>query len=294
MSFELVRQARSYAEPFRQVLIRSRGFEPAWLTKRRAEAFEYFERVGFPTVREEDWKYTNVSPIARTDFAPEIQAASARSLNGHAKAFFYEEARNSRLAFINGIFQRDLSSVAGLPDSVVVADLADLLRQPQHEERLREHFKQNRGQNAFPAMNMALFTSGAFVLIPRGVEVKTPIHLLFISQAQNGGASASFPRVLIMAEENSSATIVENYVGIGEGVYFTNAVVDVAVKSGAHIQHYKVQRESGSAFHIAATSATTERNSRYDTTNVNLGAALSRHGIDVTLDDEGGQCSVDT
>ncbi len=293
MAVELIREGNAYAVAFRHLLANSDAAEPSWLRRRREEAFENFERVGFPTVREEDWKYTNISPIARGKFSPTFDLRAAHSLNGHAKAFFYEEARDSRLVFVNGIFQRDLSSAADLPDAVVVADLADALRQPKHEARIREQLKPKAEQNAFTALNTALFTSGAFVLIPRGVEMKTPIHLLFISQGQNGDAPASFPRVLILAEENSSATIVENYAAVGHAVYFTNAVVDVVVENGARVQHYKVQRENGFAFHVATTSALIARNSHYDTTTINLGASLGRHNIGVTFDEEGGECSVD-
>jgi Fe-S cluster assembly protein SufD len=129
------------------------------------------------------------------------------------------------------------------------------------------------------------------VLIPRGVELTAPVHLLFISQSQNGDATASFPRVIVIAEENSAATIVESYVGIG--AYFTNAVVEVVARAGARIQHYKVQRESNSAFHVANTIATAARSSRYETTNINLGGSLSRHDIAVTFAEEGGECAVD-
>jgi Fe-S cluster assembly protein SufD len=141
------------------------------------------------------------------------------------------------------------------------------------------------------ALNTALFGSGAFLLIPRGVEIKNPIHLLFISHPTNGGAS--FPRVHVVAEENSSATIVESYFGASERRYFTNAVVDVTLRAGARINHYRIQRESSDAFHIAKTTATTGRDASYESTSINLGARLSRHDIAVTFQHEGGSCAVD-
>ncbi len=136
-------------------------------------------------------------------------------------------------------------------------------------------------------------SSGAFLLIPRSVEVTVPIHLLFISETTNGDTPASFPRVHILAEENSSATIVESYAGMTEGRYLTDAVIDVTVKPGARINHYRIQRESADAFHIATTKARTGRDSAYETTSINLGGLLARHDIEVTLDDEGSHCAVD-
>jgi Fe-S cluster assembly protein SufD len=293
MAVELIEEVNSYGAAFRHLLNRSNRSEPLWLTQRREAAFEHFERVGFPTVREEDWKYTNVSPIARTHFTPIIENIAGQRLNENTRAFFYDEARDSRLVFLNGIFQPGLSAVVDLPNGVVIAEFAEVLRQPEYEARFREHLNSNSEANAFTALNQALFTSGALVLIPRKVEVTVPIHLLFISQAQNGDAPASFPRVMVIAEENSSATIIENYVGLGRGVYFTNTVLGVVVESGARLQHYKVQRENASAFHIATTSVVTERDSRYDSTTINLGAALARHNITVSFNEERGECAVD-
>ena len=278
-----------YDAAFRE-LLRQQSGEPAWLRRAREDAFAEFDRVGFPTVREEDWKYTNTALIARTAFTPSFESATA--LNGELSKFTFEEARDSRLVFVNGIFQRESSSVSNLPAGVVVVNLAEAVARPEYESLLSSHFDGGH-DNGFTALNAALFVSGAFLLIPRGVEVTVPIHLLFISETTNGDTPASFPRVHILAEENSSATIVESYAGMTEGRYLTDAVIDVTVKPGARINHYRIQRESADAFHIATTKAKTSRDSAYETTSINLGGLLARHDIEVTLDDEGSHCAVD-
>jgi Fe-S cluster assembly protein SufD len=293
MTVEQVTTTGPYEDAFRQLLAKSSAAEPSWLTRQREKAFGYFQRFGFPTVREEDWKYTNVSPITRAKFNPLFHSTVAADLNGSAEAFIYDETRGSRLVFLNGVFQRKLSSVADLQSNLIAGDFAETLKQPADAERIREYFTKNSEYNGFTALNEALFSSGAFLVIPRGAEIKTPIHLLFISQAQNGEAPTSFPRVLIIAEANSAATIVEGYAGVGGGNYFTNAVVDLNIGPGARLEHYKIQRENLSAFHVATSSASLGKNSRYDTTAINLGASLSRHNIDVRFDDEGGECAVD-
>lgn len=290
MATELAEQ-NGYEAAFRE-LLRRHGDEPAWLRRARKSAFANFERIGFPSVREEDWKYTNVSPIARGTFLPSFET-SPGSPNGKLKQFTFAEARDSRLVFVNGIFQRELSSTTNLPAGVVVTDAGEALHQPQYGSLLQKHFEQHENANGFTSLNVALFTSAAFVLVPRGVEVTAPIHLLFASQSTNGQAPASFPRVLVIAEENSSATIVEAYVGTTDRAYFTNAVVDVSLAPGARVNHYRIQREGTEAFHVATTTATAERDSTYETTNINLGGLLSRHDVAVTFKDEGGQCAVD-
>lgn len=285
-----ITKTNQYESAFRE-LLRECADEPAWLRTAREAAFAEFERVGFPTVREEDWKYTSTAPIARATFKPSF--GSAPALNGEVRKFAFEESRDSQLVFVNGVFQPESSSTANLPAGVVVANMADVVAQPQYESLLRSHFQSGHETNGFVALNAALFVGGAFVLIPHGVEVKVPIHLLFVSQATNGDATASFPRVHVVAQENSSATIVESYFGATERRYFTNTVVDLTVKSGARINHYRIQRESADAFHIAKTTATTECDATYETTSINLGGLLSRHDVAVTFKEQGSQCAVD-
>ncbi|PYS67208.1 MAG: Fe-S cluster assembly protein SufD [Acidobacteria bacterium] len=148
-------------------------------------------------------------------------------------------------------------------------------------------------KNGFLALNAALFAGGVLLFIAKGVTVPTPIDLQFLSMSHNGDAPASFPRVLVIAEANSAATIVESYASPRGGAYFTNAVIDLALDMGARLEHLKVQRESNNAFHIAATNVDLGPGAHYDSTTINLGAALSRHDIDVKMDYEGAECLVD-
>jgi Fe-S cluster assembly protein SufD len=289
MSVELAKQ-NGYETAFRE-LMQQRGDDPAWLRRARENAFTHFERVGFPTVRDEDWKYTNVAPITRGKFEPVFRGGAISSLDSQTNKSFYPETKDSQLVFVNGVLQRNLSSVS-LPD-VVVIDLADALQRPEHEALIRERLNVGTGSNGFTSLNTALFSSGAFVLIPRGVHLSAPVHLVFTAFTENGDAPASFPRVFVIAEENSSATIAESYIGSGAATYFTNAVVDVRLQPGARLQHYKIQVESSSAFHVASTVAAVARGANYATTSINLGGLLCRHDIAVTFEDEGGECAVD-
>jgi Fe-S cluster assembly protein SufD len=120
--------------------------------------------------------------------------------------------------------------------------------------------------------------------------------LLFVSRGLSPDLQpnvAAFPRVLVVAEENSSATIIESYAGLDNGVYFTNAVVEAVLKDGARLVHYRVQNESSKAFHVTTTGAHLGRHSSFDTTNIALGARLSRHNLSVVMDHEGAECWVD-
>ena len=162
-ALQLIKEENSYDAAFRE-LLRQQSGEPAWLRRAREVAFAEFDRVGFPTVREEDWKYTNTALIARTAFTPSFESATA--LNGELSKFTFEEARGSRLVFVNGIFQRESSSVSNLPAGVVVVNLAEAVARPEYESRLSSHFDAGH-DNGFAALNAALFVSGAFLLIPK-------------------------------------------------------------------------------------------------------------------------------
>ena len=299
MATELVKETNLCEAAFRRARQDPGVNEPSWLQSLRENSFEQFERGGLPNVKQEEWKYTNVASIAKANFAPAVGSnGTAVSKDGGADelaSFIYEEARQSRLIFVNGILRKELSSLEALPEGVVALDLRAALRDEEYEATLREYLEHPLLANGFAALNTALFTSGLLLKIPRGVKVEAPIHLLFIGEAIAGNpAPAAFPRVLILAEENSSATIIESYATSQDDcVYLTNAIVDLNLADGAQLKHYKIQRESMGAFHVAMTRAELGPNSTYNTTTINFGAALSRHDIQVQMDHEGAECSID-
>ncbi len=255
---------------------------------------ESFQELGFPSVKDEEWKYTNVAPIARIDFKPasSIRAARFGSDDAELATFGCVEAKDSQLVFVNGILRSDLCSLTGLPPEVVAMDLSQAISDDRYGEIAWRHLAQQADYvaNGFTALNTAFISHGVFVCIPKGVIVEAPIHLLSISE---GVQTANFPRVLLVAEENSSATVIESYAGTRDASYFTNAVVELVLKDGARLEHYKVQRESARAFHVATTMIDLGSNSSYDATTITFGAELSRHDINVTLDHEGAECWVD-
>ncbi|MDX6575629.1 MAG: Fe-S cluster assembly protein SufD [Blastocatellia bacterium] len=296
MAPELVKEANRYEEAFSQARQEPGAGEPSWLQALRENSFEQFEQAGFPNIKQEEWKYTNVTSIAKANFAPAlVSTGTTLTTPEDISSFIYEEAAQSRLVFVNGMLRHDLSSLSALPDGVVAMDLREALRDSQYEATVREYLEHPALANGFAALNTALFSSGLLLKIPSGTKIEVPIHLLFVGEASAGNPPpAAFPRVLILAEQNSSATIIESYASPqDEGVYLTNAIVDLNLADGARLQHYKIQRESMGAFHVATTRAELGPNTSYNTTTINFGAALSRHDIRVQMDHEGAECSVD-
>jgi Fe-S cluster assembly protein SufD len=296
MVTEIATTENSYQEAFRTLREHRGDPSASWLARLRENAMTRFEELGFPSVKEEEWKYTNVTPIAKANFTPQM-AAESDADSSDAKeltTFGVVEARDSQMLFVNGRLRNDLSKLIGLPEGVVALDLSEALADERYSEVARAHLSRHADYvtNGFTALNTAFVDHGAFIYIPKGVSVSVPLHLLFISDSSEAN-KVTFPRVLVIAEENSSATLVENYVSTGDIQYFTNAVVEIALKEGARLEHYKVQRESGAAFHVATTAADLGVNSSYDATTITFGAQLSRHDIKVTMDHEGAECWVD-
>jgi Fe-S cluster assembly protein SufD len=297
MMSQAVKEESTYAASFRALQEKASASDPSWIQHLRESAFARFEELGFPTTAQEEWKYTNVAPIAKANFEPALEQAESSSTLGASQLqpFIYEEARHSQLVFVNGFYRPELSSIEALPESVVVMDIADALKDSTYTDVLREQLARTAdyNENAFTALNTAFLSSGAFLLIPKGVQVESPIHLLFISDASQAQTISS-PRVLIIGERGSAATLIESYAGAHEdGVYFTNAVVEIVLEDGARLNHYKVQRESAEAFHVATTQAGMGRNSSFNSTTITLGARLSRHNINVAFNQEGAECWVD-
>ncbi len=264
---------------------------PSWVEELRENAIERFDELGFPTTDQEDWKYTNVASIAKNTFT---FATGRRGIAAELAPFIYAEAKSSRLVFVNGVYRAELSSIESLPAGVVAANLREAFA-GEHAETLREHLAHDAfagDEDGFAALNTAFLGDGAFLLVPKGVRVDAPVHLLFLADAA-GEKPIAFPRVLIVAERESEATVIESYAAFEESVYFTNAVTEIFVGEGARLIHYKVQRESERAFHIAQTHADLGRDSVFDSTTITLGAQLSRHGIHVQLDHPGAECHVD-
>ena len=269
----------------------SESQDPAWLVNLRGRAGERFEELDFPTTRVEAWKYTSVAPILKTPFR-QLLDLELGGLTAEAIApFTFAESRRSQLVFVNGLFARELSNLSGLPAGVTVSNLAEV--PAELGKTVGNHlgvYADYRDQ-VFTALNTANLGDGAFVHIGKGKAVETPIHLLFVSTSAE--ATVSHPRVLIVAEEGSVATVIESYVSPSEDVYFTNAVTEVFAAEGAVLDHYRLQEESERAFHIATTEVHQQRKSNYTSYAISLGGRLARHNLNVAVSDENIETTID-
>ncbi len=254
----------------------------------RRKAMDRFVGLGFPTMKNEDWHYTSVAPIATRTFDRTASPASVPA--GDLDAFLFDSPAWPRLVFVDGWFAPELSSFTESP-GVRIASLAASLA--GGDATVAAHLGEIADYEtvAFTALNTALMQDGAVVRIAAETEVETPIHLVFVS-AQPVPRLVSFPRNLLVLERSARAAVIESYIGLREESYLTVPVTEISLGEGARLDHIKVQNESASAFHAGTIQARQERDSELHSFSYAAGAELSRTNIYTLLDGEGSSCTL--
>ncbi len=280
--------ADNFAADFERLKPLLPGVYVPWLRALREEAFADFLDKGFPSTRQEDWKYTSVAAIEKGRFVP---AAAAAEVCWDVGCVGSQELPGARvMVFVDGRYAPELSHLGSLPAGVTVASLAATIeREP---ERLRAALTPAEAGYAsgFAALNAAFLCDGAYVGLAPGADLAEPLHLLFVAATRNAAAHV---RNVIAAGAGSRACIVEHHVSAEALPYFTNAVTSIDVERNASIEHHKLQDESLLAFHVAAVRADLGEASSFASTSFAFGAALSRTGIDVGLNAEKASCNLD-
>jgi Fe-S cluster assembly protein SufD len=265
------------------------GTGPRWLGPLRQAGMASFADQGYPTLQDEDWRFTNVTPVAKLNFQP----AGPVTVNGAEATVIADSVfaglTGHRLVFVNGFFCAKLSQLGPLPEGVRIESLAAaLVRDPALLEKHLGKYA-HTARNSFAALNQAFFPDGAFIFVPAGVEIPEPVQLLYISSAQNSG-EAIFPRNLVLAGANSKLTVVESYLSTSQAAYFTNAVTEILAGEHSQVEHVKLQDEATGAYHIATIAGEFGRASRVFVHSFALGARLSRNIIRARLAGEGLEC----
>lgn len=264
------------------------GEEHSWLRELRQHALTHFMALGFPGPKEEDWKYTRVRALAETAFTPAPSSPAPVSLDEAEKSFL-ADMPCSRLVFVDGRFVPGLSRILKLPQGTVVGSLASTLKQQAEDLRgLLGRYADYKTQ-PFTALNTAFMADGAYIYLPSKAVLTRPVHLVFITSGRSE-AVVTHPRNLIVLEPESELTVIEHYVGLGETVYFTNAVTEIAMKENARVEHIKLQEETARSFHIATVQVQQERDTQFISRNLSLGGRLARNDINSVLEEEGAKC----
>jgi Fe-S cluster assembly protein SufD len=254
--------------------------EPNFVCTLRAQGREAFLRAKLPTPKHEDWRYTSLAALAAQPFAP---APRARAWAGSTR----ELPAAPRLVFVNGRLDPDATDLTRLPAGVRMGSLGTALR--ERPAAVQPHLGQVAapGAHAFTALNAGLFEDGAVVEIEDGVSCAPTLHLVFLD---SGACVAAHPRNLILAGRHARAAIVESY--RGEGSYLVNAVTELSLGEGAHVEHDRLQEDAPHAFHVGVVQVAQAARSSFTGQSIALGGELARVEARVLLGGEGATCDL--
>ncbi len=286
----------SYARSFEALEAAGAAPQAAAVRHLRRGALERFLALGFPTPRLEDWRFTNVAPIAEIAFtlAPNgVRAPANGAREAGARLGLGGDAAAERV-FVNGCHVPVFSGASeAIPRGLVVGGLAEALAGGEAHDVVETHLGRHAADDTqgFTALNTAFLRDGAVVRVPAGVTVDRPVSLVFVV-APGSAPMMLHPRVLVVAEAGSRVCIVESYGASSDGLYFTNAVTEIVAGAGAVVEHVRLQSESEAAFHVSTVAATHARDARVALHSVSLGGALVRNDVYALLDGDGASCTL--
>jgi Fe-S cluster assembly protein SufD len=262
----------------------TRAEVPEWLDAIRRAALDRFTATGFPTPRDEEWRFTPVKAIAQgvwrrantvADVGPE-----------QLETFLFRHPEWTTLVFVNGVYDESLSSPAALSDGARVGSLSDAI--DAGDRHVVEHLGRHApvAGSPFTALSTAFMREGAVVSVLANRDVPSPVHLLFATTREAAG-TVTHPRTLIVVEPGARVSLIESYVSLAPGVtYWTNPVTEVVAGSNSWIEHTRIQRESEQAYHTGLTHVEQYRDSHYRSFSMAMGSAVARHNLHVRLNEE--------
>lgn len=277
-----------YRAEFARTAARLAGARLPWIGALRAGALEQFAQSGLPAKGNEDWKYTDVAPVERHRFTLAEHAAGVTPAIPEAPWLSGETGAQYRLVFVDGHLVDTGTTLRRPPRGLYLRNLAVALHERPTEIEAHLGRLVDGACTGFAALNTALFTDGVYLHLAHGTVLDGPIELVYVSSGRSDGTAQI--RNLLVADSASRADIVETYVGQGPGAYLTNALTEIVLGSGAHIDHYKLEREASGGYHVENRFVEQSRDSRYMAHNLSGGARLARNQLEASLDGEGAEC----
>ena len=287
---EAAASARAFASELARMEREIGGLGPLWLRRLQTRAFERFLSLGFPAPRDEEWRQTSVAPIASTPYARVQGAVSLDRRDLESVPF--ADLGSPRLVFVDGRFAPALSRLDALAPGVSAGSLREAFESRPRE--IQPHLGVHAAweHRAFAALNTALFTDGALVVVPSGCDVAEPLHILHVGSSAEAPVVSS-PRTLVLVGEHARVAIAETYVAPQGPSYFTNAVSEIVVGENSEVAHWRVQCDGDQAHHVGGVHVHQARSSRFLSLNASLGALLTRNDVSAVLEGEGAECTLD-
>ncbi len=257
----------------------------------RKSAIARFREAGFPSTHDEEWRFTNVAPIAKAPFML-MQGADRRRIDlSMLKPFLLSDVAEHRVVVVNGRFSPALSSFGTLLKGVTISGLADLLRDDPKLAARHLGAYAAVDSDPFVALGTAFLRDGVFINVPENTELEYPVQVLFVST----GAEEPFvvhPRNLVLVGKNSRLSVVESYVHLEDNTYFNNVVSEIVVEEDAVVEFDRVQQESPRSFHVGTVHIHQQRGSRFAANAVTFGGAIVRNTVTAVLSGEHSECTL--
>ena len=286
-------QQENYLAAFRSFQKNGAAGDPGWVHQLREAAMARFNVLGFPVARRgnEEWKYTDIRPIASTHFQLAPASAPLILTPQQMDGLTLGNPEWSRIVFVDGVYSQELSGLSSLPTGVSVVRLVEAM--VTQEALVKQHVARYAPyeNDAFTALNTAFVHDGALVQIGDGAVAEEPVHLLFLSTGRQQD-TVTYPRVLILTGKDSKATVIESYGALDEGQSFTNAVTEIRMGSGSILKYYKVQMQSHQTFHVSNTNVSNSNGASFSSVNLDIGGGLVRNNLNVLMGEEGCSCTL--
>ncbi len=266
---------------FSQFEKQSNGNSSSPVYARRKEAIEHFDRLGFPTTKHEEWKYTDVKNLLKQDF--DFNPASTSVPASGLQNLLIPNTEANNVVFVNGIYQPELSAITSAPEDIVIKDFSAAYA--SHASLIDSYFAKYAAydKNAFVALNTAFANKGTFIYVPANKVIEKPVIIYHISDTSTG-KPANMPRNLVVAGKNSQTSIVEVYLSKGTEAGFTNVVTEIIVQDNASVDHVKIQNENSRVYHISTTQVYQSRDSKFASVTISLSGEIVRNDLNIVLD----------
>lgn len=288
MTLENKNEKQWYVDNFKSFEEKLNGEKKLFTHELRKEALQKFENINYPTLKDEEWKYTNISPIIKNNFTPALNFVQDDISKQGIEKCFFTGFDHHRLVFVNGLYSEKLSDIKSLPKGAVIGSLRNAAE--THPEIIKKYFSQITSiNNAFNALSGAFSLDGAFIYVPEGKVIEMPVQILYLNGNKNYPALSS-PRNLIVAGENSRVNIIMNYYGVPDSIYFTNVTTEVNVDDSAVVNIYKVQNENENSFHIEKVDINQGRSTLFNHYSMTFGGAIVRNDINSKLSGGNAEC----
>jgi Fe-S cluster assembly protein SufD len=242
----------------------------------RNEAIKNFERKGFPTKKEEAWKYTSLNSILKNDFSVFPKKENAIEF-AEVKKYFLHEVDTYKIVFIDGVFSSFLSSTSH--DGLDVCTMSSALNKPKYKMYIDQFFNKIASKDeSLTSLNTAFANEGAYVNIPKSKVVEKPIEIIYFSTGTEAALMIQ-PRNLIIVGENAYVQILERHQSLNENAVLTNAVTEIFAQKRAMVDYYKIQNDLQTANLIDNTYIAQKQESNVTVHTFSFGGNLTRNNL---------------